>query len=433
MTPAQGFGMRVIVIVLTCWAVAGSVWPASGAEAPGPLDGAQERIEQHRKGDFALVLKDKNGRPLRGVEVEVELVRHEFLFGCNIFMWSDGRDEFSERYRGRYEALLNFATLPFYSWAYEPERGTTDEKRIRRIAAWCGERGIALKGHPLIWNHMDPAWLPDDEAEVRELTFGRVDALVKAFAGTVDVWDVLNEPTDWERNEKQAPKTTKAVTGPGKIEAIKEALRRARKANPKATLLVNDYVTSDKYFAVLDELRDDEGTLLLDAVGIQTHMHGGPRPLEDMWAVCERFAKLGVPLHFTEVTVLSEYPDRALGEEETAQYVSDFYTLLFSHPAVEAITWWDFSDRWAWLNAKAGLLHADGTPKPAYDGLKKLIHETWTTRAALKTDDKGAVRFRGFYGTYTVRVRRGAEAWATARVTFRRHDEAMHEQDVAVE
>jgi endo-1,4-beta-xylanase len=435
----KGFGMRLIVAALGCWAVVGSVSSAVAADPGGrlnggaALDGAQERIEQCRKGDFALVLKDKDGQPLRGAEVEVELVRHEFLFGCNIFMWSDGRDEFSERYRDRYEALLNFATLPFYWWAYEPEPGKTDEARIRRIAAWCAERGIAVKGHPLIWNHADPAWLPDDEAKVRELAFGRVDALVKSFAGTVDIWDVLNEPTDWERNEKQAPKTTKAVTGPGKVEAIKEALRRARAANPKATLLINDYITSDKYLAVLDALRDDEGTLLFDAVGIQTHMHGGPRPLEDIWAVCERFATLGVPLHFTEVTVLSEYPDKALGEEETAQYVADFYTLLFSHPAVEAITLWDFSDRGAWLNAKAGLLRDDGTPKPAYEQLMKLIHETWTTKLALRTGDDGAVRFRGFYGTYEVRAKRGAEAWATTRATFERHDDTTHAQTIVVE
>ncbi|MBN1917803.1 MAG: endo-1,4-beta-xylanase [Verrucomicrobia bacterium] len=428
----RGLGMRLIVMVVACWAVAvPASWAAAG-DGPGVLDGAPERIEQCRKGDFALVLNDAGGRPLRGAEVEVELTRHEFLFGCNIFMWSDGRDEFSGRYRDRYEALLNYATLPFYWWAYEPEPGKTDEARARRIAAWCAERGIALKGHPLVWNHADPVWLPDDETKVRALTFGRVDALVKAFAGTVDVWDVVNEPTDWERNEKQAPRTTKALMAPGKIEAVKDALRRARAANPKATLLVNDYVTSDEFYAVLDELRDDEGTPLFDAIGLQTHMHGGPRPLEDIWAVCERFAKLGGPLHFTEVTVLSEYPDKKLGEKETARYVADLYTLLFSHPAVEAITWWDFSDRGAWLDAKAGLLRADGTPKPACEELMKLVHTTWTTKLVLRAGDDGAVRFRGFFGTYEVRVRRGPNVWATSRVTFKRHDKTTHAQQVAV-
>jgi endo-1,4-beta-xylanase len=347
-------------------------------------------------------------------------------------MWTDGQSEFDRSYRDRFEALLNYATLPFYWWDYEKEPGKTNEKRIRQIAAWCAERGIAVKGHPLIWNYRDPAWLPDDKAAIERLTFGRASALVEEFAGTVDIWDVLNEPTAWERNAEKAPKTTAAVVDVGKIEACKEALRRAHAANADATLLINDYVTGEEYYSILDQLRDDEGKLLFDAVGIQTHMHSGPRPLDEIWAVCERFAGLGVPLHFTETTVLSEYPDKALGEEETAQYVVDYYTLLFSHPAVDAITWWDFSDRGAWLGAKAGLLRDDATPKPAYERLMKLVHETWTTNASLRTDNKGVIRFRGFYGTYLVRVQRGPDSWLTTHVRIVRRDERTHSQSITV-
>jgi endo-1,4-beta-xylanase len=401
-------------------------------EDAGRLAGAAERIEQHRKGDFVLTLLDERGRPLPELPVEVELVRHDFLFGCNIFMWTDGQSEFDRSYRDRFEALLNYATLPFYWWDYEKEPGKTNEKRIRQIAAWCAERGIAVKGHPLIWNYRDPAWLPDDKAAIERLTFGRASALVEEFAGTVDIWDVLNEPTAWERNAEKAPKTTAAVVDVGKIEACKEALRRAHAANADATLLINDYVTGEEYYSILDQLRDDEGKLLFDAVGIQAHMHSGPRPLDEMWAVCERFARLGVPLHFTETTVLSEYPDKALGEEETAQYVVDYYTLLFSHPAVDAITWWDFSDRGAWLGAKAGLLRDDATPKPAYERLMKLVHETWTTNASLRTDNKGVIRFRGFYGTYLVRVQRGPDSWLTTHVRIVRRDERTHSQSITV-
>ena len=413
-----------------CLSAAGSAGEEAGPlDRAGPLKKAAERIEQHRMGDIRLAILDGRGRPLRDRVVEVELVRHDFLFGCNIFQWTTSDGHFHRRYRNRFEELLNCATLPFYWWGYEPEAGKTDEDRIRKIAAWCAERAITLKGHPLIWNHMDPAWLPDDEAKIRQLAFERVGSVVEDFSGTVDIWDVLNEPTAWERNEKKAPKTTAAVMGMGKIEACKEALRLARKANPEATLLINDYVTGEAYYEVLDQLRDD-GTLLFDAVGIQTHMHRGPRPLDEMWAVCERFARLGVPLHFTETTVLSEYPDKELGEAETARYVEDLYTLWFSHPAVDAITWWDFSDRNAWLGAKAGLLREDGTPKPVYERLRKLIHETWTTKETLKSNDRGVVEWRGFYGTYTVRVSRGPDWWLTKQVTIARRDEKTHRQRV---
>ena len=49
--------------------------------------------------------------------------------------------------------------------------------------------------------------------------------------------------------------------------------------------------------------------------------------------------------------------------------------MIFSHPAVEAITWWDFSDRGAWQRAPAGFLRDDLSPKPAYERLQQPVKE----------------------------------------------------------
>ena len=81
-----------------------------------------------------------------------------------------------------------------------------------------------------------------------------------------------------------------------------------------------------------------------------------------------------------------------------------FYTMLFSYPAVEAITWWDFSDRHAWQGAPAGFLRKDMTPKPAYIELKKLVKGKWWTEAQRRTDSDGSARFRGFLGDYRITV-----------------------------
>ena len=102
-----------------------------------------------------------------------------------------------------------------------------------------------------------------------------------------------------------------------------------------------------------------------------------------------------------------------------------FYTLLFSHPAVEAITWWDFSDRQAWQRAPAGLLRSDMTPKPAYDELKKLIKGKWWTTAALQAGGEGAAALRGFLGDYRITVRAGDRAPMVKDVSLTR-GEANH-------
>ena len=96
--------------------------------------------------------------------------------------------------------------------------------------------------------------------------------------------------------------------------------------------------------------------------------------------------------------------------------------MLFSHPAVEAITWWDFSDRGAWQRAPAGLLRKDLSPKPVYQRLMALIKDKWWTRTTTKTDADGMARFRGFLGQYHVTVAVDGKPSVTKQMTVDRDD-----------
>ena len=82
-----------------------------------------------------------------------------------------------------------------------------------------------------------------------------------------------------------------------------------------------------------------------------------------------------------------------------------FYTLLFSHPSVEAITWWDLSDRAAWQQAPAGLLREDLAAKSAFDRLLSLVKGRWWAQLTRQTDTQGRVSFRGFLGDYQVIIK----------------------------
>lgn len=79
------------------------------------------------------------------------------------------------------------------------------------------------------------------------------------------------------------------------------------------------------------------------------------------------------------------------------------YRILFEHPLVEAITGWDFADG-AWLGTPSGLIRKDNSTKPAYDELKRLIHEEWHTKEDLRTDEAGVITLNGFKGQYEIRV-----------------------------
>ncbi len=397
---------------------------AAEPAGPSPWAGAQARIEKHRMAGGEVMVVDSAGRPVAGVEVTIEQTRHAFLFGSNIFGWGRQADEKTETaYRARFAELLNYATLPFYWASYEPRRGQPNHQRTEQVARWCKANGIATKGHPLAWNSSDPRWLPDDLDEIRRLQMARIDDCVGHFVGLIDRWDVVNEVTHFDRPEfvtRRAPKHSAMWKKAGQMEFTRECFRHARAAGPQATLLINDYRTDPAYEKVIEQLVDDRGQPMYDVIGIQSHMHGGTWTNQKLWDTCQRFARFGVPLHFTEMTVLSgertwqkargeSWPSTAPGEAWQAKEVARIYTILFSHPAVEAITWWDFSDYHSWKGAPAGLIHADGTPKPVYNELKGLIKGKWWTKRKLTADSRGRARFRGFLGQYRVTVRRGDE------------------------
>ena len=391
------------------------------------LDGVDDRIERHRKGDAALKLVGPKGEPLAGgTAVEIEQKRHKFLFGCNIFKLHKCRTpEDNAAYGQRFAELLNFATLPFYWWDYEKQKGKPDDERTDQIVSWCKSRNITTKGHPLAWNYEDPAWLADDPDAAMKAQFKRIGRCVRRFKNDIDIWDVVNEATHYDRDHvrKQAPILTEAIRKMGVGPFVREAFKRARQANPKATLLINDYRTDPSYAEkVISELLDEAGKPLYDVIGIQSHMHGGHWSAQKAQDVCDRFAKFGKPLHFTETTLVSgeqgwdlakkrrdrnfRWVSTAEGENRQAKQVAEFYSILFSHPAVEAITWWAFTDQKAWQGAPAGLLRDDMTPKPAYDELHRLIKGKWWTRTTAKVEAGGRARFRGFFGQYegTARV-----------------------------
>lgn len=379
------------------------------------LSGADARIEQIRKGDARLIVLDPDGKPLpAGVELQIEQTRHQFLFGSNIFkLFKCRTPEDNAAYEKHFAGLLNFTTLPFYWWTYEPTADSNLDESTDRTIQWCRDHNITTKGHPLAWNYVDPKWLPNDPAKVMELQLQRIDRAVKRFDPGILYWDVVNEATHYDRSEcfKQSPKLSEAIRQIGVPAYIQKAFAAARRANPKAHLIINDYRTDAEFDKlVISKLVDDSGKPMYDIIGIQSHMHGGYWGAERTWKTCEYFAKFKKPLHFTETTIVSGpktdsgWNTTPEGEAAQARDVVEFYTILFSHPSVEAITWWDFSDQGAWQQAPAGFLRSDMTPKPAYDELKKLVKDKWWTTAQAKTAAAGRAEFRGFYGQYILKL-----------------------------
>jgi GH35 family endo-1,4-beta-xylanase len=366
----------------------------------------------------ALRLSDSGGRPLARADVVLRQTRHRFLFGSNLFLLNVQDASAAQRlYQERFAQLLNFATLPFYWGGYEKTPGQTDERRVRAMAAWCRRHGIAPKGHPLLWHQLPPAWRADrTDAEMRRLQMERIEREVAVFSGQIEIWDVVNEAVIMPRFTRHPNHMTPLVRAHGVVPILKEAFARARRANPRAMLLLNDFDHTEAYERLIAECLD--AGVDMDAIGIQSHMHQGYLGDERVWDTCERFARFGKPLHWTEATLISgdlrpendfhtplkDWHSTPAGEARQAEEVASFYSTLYAHPAVAAITWWDFRDG-CWLGAPSGLLRDDMTPKPAYERLQELIQRTWGfEERTARTDAEGALSFSGPLGQYEVSV-----------------------------
>ncbi|TQL48797.1 GH35 family endo-1,4-beta-xylanase [Homoserinimonas aerilata] len=389
----------------------------------------------HRVGELVLRLVDATGAPLSDHEVEVAQTRHAFGFGSTGFelIAHANGDEDASPLAEDWLAVFDTATLPFYRGDFEPRPGETLTERIRTTARWFADRGVRLKGHPLVWHTVKAAWmdaLPLDEVE--RLTLARIRREVGDFRGLIESWDVVNEAVIMPVFENEPDGVPNAISrlaqAKGRVPLIRAAFEEARAADPGATLLLNDFDLSSAYERLIDDLL--EAGVRIDALGLQTHMHQGYWGEETMLAMVDRFARFGLPLHLTENTLLSgelmpadivdlndhqpeSWPSTPEGEARQADEIVRHYRSLVGHPAVQSITYWGVSDRGAWLGAPGGLLRADGSAKPAYDALRKLVRgEWWLSSTRMRTDADGRLAVSGFLGDYRVSCARGSADFA---------------------
>ena len=387
----------------------------------------------HRQSEARLRVLNPDGRPAIRQKVDVNQVFHRFLFGCGAFdsvtimkTEDPAQKAFLQERMEKWFALFNYGTLPFYWGRYEPVEGQTAYTETMAAAKWLREKGVQVKGHPLCWHTACAPWLLQfSNEEILRRQIERIHRDVNAFRGVINLWDVINEVVIMPVFDRYDNAITRICKEKGRVGLVKEVFAAAKECDPDATLLINDFNTSEHYAELIQALL--EADVPISAIGIQSHQHQGYWGLEKLNQVLERFSRFGLPIHFTENTLISgeimpahivdlndwqvdEWPSTPEGEERQAREISEMYSVLFAHPLVEAITTWDFNDG-CWLKAPSGFVHADNTEKPSWYALKKLIHEDWETHVSMVTDEEGYISFTGFRGGYELKAAAGSTSF----------------------
>lgn len=406
-------------------------------------------IERNRKGVFHLVLK-RDGQMLPHAEIHYKHRKHEYLFGCNAFMFKQFKHtEENVLYEEKFLNLFNHAIIPFYWDALEPEphkyRFEAGCSHIDRrpppdiLVDFCEKHDIVTKGHCLSWQGLTPAWLPDDTDKVAAALEERIAVIAERYGHRISRWDVCNEVLQWN------PLLHKVSLPPDHAE---RAFRTAAKYFPETAHLIynegpwvswNDFhgeytppYLMGRYFL--------EHGFQIRGMGLQYHLafygcfdEGLKRligwgeqmsNIKYIFAHLDQYGKLGIPLNISEIT-LPSHAELGDGEEFQRAAAEMLYRIWFSHSATEGIVWWNMVDDTAYAKAdtfngplgenfyKGGLLRRDFSEKPSWKALEHLINHEWRTEGTLDYDSRKPNFFRGFYGSYDVEIRTDGATYHT--------------------
>lgn len=377
-----------------------------GMEADAPWrKEAQDRIEKIRKGDLVVTVTNKNGEPVPGAKVSVQMKRHEFRFGtavvAKLIATAGPDDRYTKEVARLFNRIVFENDLKWGPW----EEGASNTGYWRReyvdeAIKWLNDHHIDIRGHNMVWGTWRylPASvkaLENDKSALEAAIEKRIADVGGAMKGRVAEWDVVNEPYPEH-----------ALTDIFGQQALVTWYKAARKADPKATLFVNDYPSPDS----TGHLDGDEQVIkyLLDnkaplgGYGLQGHVGSAPWSIPSLVKVLDRFGAYGLPIEITEYDTDIKDPDL------DAQFLKDFMTAVFSHPSVNGFLMWGFWDGAHWHN-KAPLFNQDWTEKPSGKAYEDLVFHDWWTNADGTTDAEGSYSVRGFNGDYEVTVTSGSK------------------------
>ncbi len=389
-------------------------------------------IESNRKGFGRIVVKDAEGKPVKGASVKLTQKSHTFKFGCNIFMLDEfENDEKNAAYRDVFHKYFNYATVPFYWSDLEPEYGKPrydkDSFKVYRRPApdlcveYCKEHGIRMKGHCLAYDtsSFTPSYLPRDVREAKIMYDKHFAEVGARYADVIEDWDVTNELLCRRFFHFSQPALI------NEYDYLEWVFETAKKYFPYNGRIINEAaqlgdsdnnVNRTPYYMMIERMLRNGAPCnkvswqahsfvrLEDEPGFAGFRYNPMTEIEQM----RLYRDFKLPMQISEVT-LPAYGLDPQDEEVQAELLTLMYRLWFAAEGMEGIVYWNLVDGYAaWAPQGTlegenyfcgGMYRYDMTEKPILRAYKALI-DGWHTDASVVTNCDGEAVFKGFYGDY---------------------------------
>lgn len=275
----------------------------------------------------------------------------------------------------------------------QPKEGEFHWENADKIANFCRQNGIKLRGHNLCWHSQFADWMFTDKKGnpvKKEVFYARlkkhIQAVVTRYKDIIYCWDVVNEAMadqafSWPGHPANPYRDSKLYKLCGD-EFIAKAFQFAREADPNALLFYNDYNAADpgkrdRIFNMVKKMKD--AGVPIDGIGMQGHYNIYGPSEEDIDAAITKYATIVKHIHFTELDLRTNMEQGgqlqfSRGEAKPmAPYLQtlqeDQYARIFrifrKHAdVIDNVTFWNLGDKDSWLGVNNHPLLFDENYKP---------------------------------------------------------------------
>lgn len=396
-------------------------------------DKIKNDINENRKGQFTITLKDENGNFLEDAYVSVKQLSHEFKFGATLFCLDFFEEERQKKFNDCFKKIFNYGVAPLYWDTLEPIEGkprfSESSPHIDRrppldlIADFARKNNIRLKGHCLMYNSFQPDWISEDNRQIKIQAERRAKELGERYGNIFEDMDIINEMISIYKNcyKGNGARNLQLTDSP---DYEKFSFEIAKKHFPFSKKFWNEgmeeslgtsYIgTRSFYYMTIEKFLREH--VEIDGIGIQyhafndyDHLKYSCNPLRIIDAF-NCYGNFNLPIQMSEVSIPS-YNNSPYEQELQSELTKRLYKLWFGRKNCEGIVWWNLADETAYMEENAfhaGLIDKNCEPKPVYKELDKLINHEWKTTFETKASNE--LRFSGFYGEYEITVQKDGKS-----------------------
>ncbi|MBO6095697.1 MAG: endo-1,4-beta-xylanase [Bacteroidales bacterium] len=279
-----------------------------------------------------------------------------------------------------------------------PAEGVWNFEEADRVANFCRQNGIPLRGHNLCWHSQFCDWMFTDKKGKpvsKEVFYKRlrehIHTVVNRYKDVVYAWDVVNEAISDQGfarpGEEPNPYRISRLYQLCGDEFIAKAFEFAHEADPDAILFYNDYNETDpgkrdRIYNMVKKMQ--EAGVPITGIGMQGHYNIYGPAEEDIEAAIVKYSQLVKHIHVTELDIRvnedmggqlrfnqgnAQPIPSYLAIQQQDQYNRVFKVLRKYHQYIDNVTFWNLSDRDSWLgvNNHPLLFDENFKPKPVYN------------------------------------------------------------------